>query len=122
MRGRATSIQMTAAHQLFLEERGARSHRGGSAFSRSSVIGRALEELTLCLKWTDPRRTRGFPETMHEVLVRRLPEPWSLKPYEIEAVEGFLARSDGFHALAADGVNPGRCSRRSYGTGWSGWP
>ncbi|HEY6322623.1 MAG TPA: hypothetical protein VJA16_13795 [Thermoanaerobaculia bacterium] len=69
--------------------------RGGSAFSRSSVVGRALEELTLYLKWMDPWRTRGFPEAMHEVLVRRQPEPWSLK------------RSAGFlEAVAADGVDP----------------
>jgi hypothetical protein len=47
MRGRTTSIQMTAAHGRFLEERGVRFHRGGSAFSRSSVVGRALEELSL---------------------------------------------------------------------------
>lgn len=31
MRGRATSIQMTAAHRRFLEERGVRFHRGGWA-------------------------------------------------------------------------------------------
>jgi hypothetical protein len=44
---------------------------------------------------------------MHEVLVRRLPEPWSLKPYEIETLEGFLSRSAGFvEAVAADGVDP----------------
>jgi len=30
MRGKATSIQMTAAHRRFLEKRGVRSHRGGS--------------------------------------------------------------------------------------------
>jgi hypothetical protein len=107
MRGRTTSIQLTAAHRRFLEKRGARSHRGGSVFSRSAVIERALEQLGLYLKWTDPRTTRGFPEAMHRVLVRRLPVPWTLKPYEIETLEGCLRRSAEFlEAITADGVDP----------------
>jgi hypothetical protein len=107
MRGKATSIQMTAAHRRFLEKRGARSHRGGSVFSRSAVVERALDGLGLYLKWTDPRKTRGFPEAMHTALVRRLPEPWTLKPYEIETLEGFLRRSAEFlEVTAADGVDP----------------
>jgi hypothetical protein len=105
MRGRATSIQMTATHRKFLEERGARSPRGGSAFSRSAVVGRALEELALYLKWTDPWKTRKFPEAMHAVVVRHLPKPWSLNPYEIETLEGFLDGFLGFlESVAADGV------------------
>src|ERR1700674_865611 len=107
MPGEATTIRMRAAHRRFLEKRGARSHRGGSAFSRSAVVERALEELALYLKWTDPRKTRGFPEAMHMVLVRHLPEPWQLTPHEIETLEGFLRRSSEFlEAIAADGVDP----------------
>src|ERR1700687_546949 len=107
MPGEATSIRMIAAHRRFLEKRGARSHRGGSAFSRSAVVERALEALALYLKWTDPRKTRGFPEAMHAVLVRCLPEPWKRTPHEIETLEGFLRRSSEFlEAVAADGVDP----------------
>ena len=106
MPGEATSIRMIAAHRRFLEKRGARSHRGGSAFSRSAVVERALEELALYLKWTDPRKTRGFPEAMHAVLVRRLPEPWKRTPHEIETLEGYLRRSPEFF-----GSHCGRWSR-----------
>lgn len=106
MPGEPTTIRMRAAHRRFLEKRGARSHRGGSAFSRSAVFDRSLEELALYLKWTDPRKTRGFPEVMHTVLVRRLPDPWTLKPYEIETLEACLRRSTEFlEAVAADGVD-----------------
>ena len=106
MRGKATSIRMTAASRGFLEKRGARSHRGGFVFSRSAVVERALEALALYLKWTDPRKTRGFPEAMHKALVRRLPEPWTLKPYAIEILEVILRGSSEFlEAVAADGVD-----------------
>jgi hypothetical protein len=107
MRGEATTIRMKAVHQRFLEMRGARSHRGGSPFSRSAVFERALEELVLYLKWTDPRKTRGFPEAMHAALARHLPNPWTLKHYEIENLEGVLRGSPEFlDAIAADGVDP----------------
>src|SRR5260370_24170906 len=96
MPGKATSIRMIAAHRRFLERRGARSHRGGSAFSRSAVVERALEELGLYLKWTDPRKTRGFPEAMHTALVRHLPAPSTLNAYEIETLDGFLRRAPEF--------------------------
>ncbi len=44
---------------------------------------------------------------MHAVLVRHLPEPWTLKPYEIETLEACLRRSREFlEAIAADGVDP----------------
>ena len=107
MAGKGSTIQITAAHVKFLQQRGAHSHRGGGTFSRSVVMGRMFEALRLYQEATDPRRTRGLPEAMHELLVRLVPEPWALRPYEIETLEGLLQRSPGFaEAVTAAGSDP----------------
>jgi hypothetical protein len=93
------SVEMTAAQVRFLEKRGARAHRGpGATFSRSVVLGRMLDYLRMYQESSDPRRTRGLPEPMYQVLVRRLPEPWTLRRLDIETLEAFLARSAKFMA------------------------
>jgi len=107
MAGKGTTIQMTAAHVKYLEQRGAQSHRGGGTFSRSVVLGRMLDALRLYQEATDPRQTRGLPAAMHEALVRLVPEPWGLKPYEVATLEILLGRSPGWKAAAqAAGIDP----------------
>jgi hypothetical protein len=101
MAGKGTTVQITAADLAFLERRGARSHRGGGTFSRSVVLHRTLQMLRDCLDQFDPRKTRGMPDEMHRLVVQELPEPWTLKSFEVEHLALILERAPGFAAAAA---------------------
>ena len=108
MPDRPTSIQIGAADVAFLEKRGARSHRGGGEFSRSVVLHRLFQTLRTLYEECDPRRTRGMPAALHGFLTRILPEPWTLKPLEIDQLADRLSRVSGFReAAAAAGFDAG---------------
>src|ERR1700674_2906608 len=94
----STSFQISAAHAKYLERRGGHSHRGRGPFNRSLALGRVLESHRLYLEFTDPRRTRGMPEELHALVIRLLPEPWTLKRFEIRKLEQVLEDAPGFAA------------------------
>jgi hypothetical protein len=107
MTGIGITLQLNAAHSRYLEARGGHSHRGKATFSRSIVLARMLETLTLYQEFTDPRETRGMPDDIHDLVIRLLPEPWSLRRYEIKHLEGVLESTPGFAAAArAAGLDP----------------
>jgi hypothetical protein len=101
MAGKGTNLQISPVDVVYLERRGARSHRGGGPFSRSVVLHRTLERLRDCLEHSDPRKTRGMSEKMHQLVVRLLPKPWELKSFEVEHLALILERAPGFAAAAA---------------------
>jgi hypothetical protein len=101
MAGKGTTVQVTGGDVAFLARRGARSHRGGGTFSRSTVLHRSLVMLRDLLERSDPRRTRAMPEAMHQVIVRLLPEPWALKAFEVDQMPALLAQAPNFAATAA---------------------
>src|ERR1700687_3655167 len=107
MAGSTISLQISAAHAQYLEQRGGRSHRGRGTFSRSVVLGRVLESHRLYQEFTDPRLTRGMLEEIHALVIRLLPEPWALRRFEIRKLEQVLEDAPGFAAaVAARGVEP----------------
>lgn len=108
MAGSGITLQITAAHAKYLANRGGRSHRGwGNTFSRSAVLGRMLDTLSLYQEFTDPRETRNMPEEFHALIVRLLPKPWALRRFEIKNLEALLATTPGFAAaVTAAGVDP----------------
>jgi hypothetical protein len=101
MAGKGTTVQIAASDVAFLARRGARSHRGGGTFSRSTVLHRSLVMLRDVLERCDPRQTRAMPEAMHQVIVRVLPEPWALKVFEVDQMPALVAQAPGFAAAAA---------------------
>jgi hypothetical protein len=107
MAGSSISLQISAAHAKYLERRGGRSHRGRGAFNRSVVLGRLLDSHRLYQEFTDPRQTRGMPEELHALVIRLLPEPWTLRRFEIQKLEHVLEDTPGFAAaVTAAGVDP----------------
>src|ERR1700694_1945990 len=91
----------------FLERRGAVSHRGKGTFNRSAVLHRELQLLRALLRRYDPLASGALPEPMHDLAVRLLPEPWTLKPLEVDHMAELLATAPGFAAeTAAAGVEP----------------
>jgi hypothetical protein len=107
MAGIGITLQLNAAHSRYLEARGGHSHCGKATFSRSIVLARMLEALTLCHDFNDPRVTRGMPEEIHALVIRLLPEPWLLRRYEITHLEGVLESTPGFAAaVTAAGLDP----------------
>jgi len=107
MAGTGTTIQIGAANVKYLERRGARSHRGGGEFSRSAVLGRLFETIRRYQAATDPRETRAMPEAMHQLVLRLLPQPWTLNTFEIKHLAAKLESAAGFAAaVTAAGVDP----------------
>jgi hypothetical protein len=107
MAGSGITLQITAAHAKYLERRGGHSHRGNGTFSRSIVLGRSLDALRLYQEFTDPRQTRGMPEEFHALLVRLIPESWTLRRFEIQKLEEVLETTSGFsQAVTAAGMDP----------------
>jgi hypothetical protein len=105
--GHNISLILSAAHVKYLQRRGGHSHRGRGAFNRSLALGRVLDSHRLYVEFTDPRQTRGMPEELHALIIRLLPEPWTLKRFEIENLERVLETTPGFAAAAtAAGVDP----------------
>jgi hypothetical protein len=91
----------------FLERRGAVSHRGKGTFNRSAVLHRELQLLRALLRRYDPLASAALPEPMHDLVVRLLPEPWSLKPLEVDHMAELLAAAPTFAAdCAAADVDP----------------
>jgi hypothetical protein len=106
MAPKAITLQLTAAHARFLEDRGAGSSRGNTLFSRTAVLGRMLDRLALYQELTDPRQTSGMPEEVHALIISQLPEPWTLRRFEILHLDAILADAPGFApALAAAGLD-----------------
>jgi hypothetical protein len=107
MAGSGITLQITAAHANYLASRGGHSHRGKATFSRSIVLGRMLDALSLYQEFTDPRETRNMPEEFHALIVRLVPKPWALRRFEIKNLETLLASTPGFAgAVTAAGVDP----------------
>jgi hypothetical protein len=76
------NLQLGPADVVFLERRGARSHRGGGEFSRSAVLHRAIQGLRTVLENADPR-PRLSP-AVYAAAIELLPTAWTLKPLEIQ--------------------------------------
>jgi hypothetical protein len=94
MAGKGTNVQLGTADIVFLERRGARSHRGGSEFSRSSVLHRVIQGQRALLEAADPR-PRLAPAAC-EAAVALLPAGWTLKPLEIQHLEEVLEHAADF--------------------------
>ena len=106
MARKAITLQLSAAHAKLLADRGAQAHPGNPHFSRPAVLGRMLDSLYLHLELNDPRRTKGMPEEVHALIVKKLPEPWALRRFEIQHLDAILADAPGFApALAAAGLD-----------------
>jgi hypothetical protein len=99
MAGKGTNVQLGTADLVFLERRGARSHRGGSVFSRASVLSRLIQGHRALLEHADPRPR--LPPGVFEAAVALLPAGWTLKPLEIEQLEKVLARAGEMAEVAA---------------------
>jgi hypothetical protein len=105
MPGKGTNIQLSPADLVFLEVRGARSRRGGSPFSRRSVLRRLIQSHGSLLEHADPRPR--LPPAIFEAAVALLTAGWTLNPFEIELLEVVLSRTAGFAKVAAQaGVEP----------------
>lgn len=105
MAAKGTNIQLGTADIVFLERRGARSHRGGSEFSRSSVLHRLIEGMRALVEDADPR-PRLTP-AVYQAVVTLLPAGWTLKPLEIHHLEEVLARAPELAEVAAQaGLEP----------------
>jgi hypothetical protein len=103
---KGSTAQIAPADLIFLERRGAIADRRKGTFNRSAVLHRELQLLRELLRRNDPRTTAGMPEAMHQLAVRLLPEPWSLKPFEIDQMAALLESAPGFAAaVAAAGVD-----------------
>jgi hypothetical protein len=104
---KGSTAQISPADLIFLERRGANSHRGKGTFNRSAVLHRELQLLRELLRRYDPVKSAAMPEPMHRLAVRLLPEPWTLKPFEIDQMAALLESAPGFaEAVAAAGVDP----------------
>ena len=104
--GKGTTAKIHPADMVFLEKRGALSHRGARVFSRSSVLHREIQMLRLLLGHYDPRRG-ALPEEMAGLVARLLPEPWLIKPAAVEHLALRLQEAPGFAAeTAAAGIDP----------------
>jgi hypothetical protein len=103
MAGKATNVQVGSSDLRYLERRGARSHRGGSLFSRSSVLSRALRNLAAVLEEADPRPR--LPPAVYETAIGLLREGWLLVPMEVSHLDEVLAKAEGFNqSLGAAGI------------------
>ena len=104
---KGSTAQISPADLLFLERRGATSHRGKGTFNRSAVLHRELQLLRELLRRYDPIKSANMPEPMHRLAVRLLPEPWTLKPFEIDQMAALLETDPNFaETVAAAGVDP----------------
>jgi hypothetical protein len=99
MAGKGTNVQLGTADLLFLERRGARSHRGGNVFSRASVLNRLIQGHRALLEHADPRLR--LLSAVFEAAVALLPAGWTLKPLEIEQLEKVVAPAEGLAEEAA---------------------
>jgi hypothetical protein len=95
------NLQLGPADVVFLERRGARSHRGGGEFSRSAVLHRAIQNLRALLEDADPRPR--LPAAVFAAAVELLPTAWNLKPLEIKHLEEVLARAPEFPSVLRSG-------------------
>jgi hypothetical protein len=99
MATKGINLQLGPADVVFLERRGARSHRGGGEFSRSAVLHRAVQGLRAVLEHADPRP--HLPAAMFAAAVELLPTAWTLKPLEIQHLGEVMARMPGFSSILA---------------------
>jgi hypothetical protein len=107
MAGNGITLQISNRHAKYLGKRGGHSHRGKATFSRSMVLGRMLDMLSLYQEFTDPRVTRGMAEEVHALVIRLIAEPWTLRRFEIRNLEGVLETTPGFAAaVSAAGLEP----------------
>ncbi|HVT56899.1 MAG TPA: hypothetical protein VHR45_00740 [Thermoanaerobaculia bacterium] len=107
MAGRGTTVQLGPADVDFLAQRGGRSHRGPGDFSRSAILHRSLDHLRLLLAHHDPLKNGRLSPEQHELAIHVLPEPWKLRAFEIEHLEGVIERAPDFAAaLAAKRMKP----------------
>jgi hypothetical protein len=105
--GKGTTAKVHPADMVFLERRGALSHRGARTFSRSAVLHREMQLLRALLAHYDPRRGGGMSEAMAGLAARLLPEPWLIKPAAVEHLALRLQEAPGFAAeTAAAGIDP----------------
>jgi hypothetical protein len=105
--GKGTTAKVHPADMVFLERRGALSHRGARTFSRSAVLHREMQLLRAMLAHYDPRRSGGLSEAMAGLAARLLPEPWLIKPAAVEHLALRLQEAPGFAAeTAAAGIDP----------------
>ncbi len=100
----ATSVAIAAADVAFLDALGAISHRGGGEFSRSVVLGRVLKQYRDILSVYDPSKSGVLPAAVYQLVLHALPEPWTLKQFEIEHLEAYLASHVPGFAAAARGA------------------
>jgi hypothetical protein len=99
-RPQLTNVQLGTEGLKLIERRGARAHRGGSAFSRSSALLRQLRLLEALLEDADPRPR--LARRVYETAIAALRRGWNLKPLEIRHLDEVLARAQGLEeALAA---------------------
>jgi hypothetical protein len=105
--GKGTTAKVHPADMIFLERRGALSHRGARTFSRSAVLHREMQLLRSLLAHYDPRRGGGMSEEMAGLAARLLPEPWLIKPAAVEHLALRLQEAPGLAAeAAAAGIDP----------------
>ncbi len=105
--GKGTTAKVHPADMVFLERRGALSHRGARTFSRSAVLYREMQLVRALLAHYDPRRGGGMSEAMAGLAARLLPEPWLIKPAAVEHLALRLQEAPGFAAeTAAAGIDP----------------
>lgn len=103
---KGTTAKVHPADALFLEKRGAFSHRGARTFSRSAVLHREIQWLRALLAACDPRRA-GLSAEMAALAARLVPEPWLTKPASVEHLALRLQEAPGLAAEeAAAGVDP----------------
>jgi hypothetical protein len=108
MAGKLTTIQIGPGDVAFLERRGARSHRGGGEFSRSAALQRSLATLRAVLEDSDPLGHGRISAAQRDLVVRLLPAPWAMTAFEVEHLDGYLERAEGYaEALRAAGVEAG---------------
>jgi hypothetical protein len=94
------NLQLGPSDVVFLEKRGARSHRGGNEFSRSAVLHRVIQGLRAVLENSDPRPR--LPGKLFQAAVELLPTGWTLKPLEIQHLEEVLERAPDFAKVLGD--------------------
>jgi hypothetical protein len=107
MAGTPIAVQLSTQHAQQLAKLGARAHRGGGTFSRTQVLGRMIDAFHLYQAFTDPRQTRDLPEPFHALVIRLLHNPWELRRFEIQNLEGVLEATPDFAKnVAAANVDP----------------
>jgi hypothetical protein len=105
--GKGTTAKVHPADMVFLERRGALSHRGARTFSRSAVLHREMQVLRALLAHYDPRRAGALSPEMAALAARLLPEPWLIKPAAVEHLALRLQEAPAFGAeTAAAGIDP----------------